>query len=112
MRVTQLIFLFSATSLIVTGFNFQRPVFPKTISLPKCTLPILASLVSVLVTPDISAAAAAAELKQYSNPRYHTGLFLSVDLIFFDIIEVHPILTLWYTRNVTTKLVTIISMHY
>jgi hypothetical protein len=90
MRVSQLIFLFSITSLIVTGFNFQRPVFPKTISLPKCTLPILASLVSVLITPDISAAAA--ELKQYSNSRYHTGLFLSVDLMFFDIIEVHPIL--------------------
>jgi hypothetical protein len=72
MRVSHLIFIFSITSLLVTGFNFQRPVFPKTISLPKCTVPILASLFSVLITPDISAAV---ELKQYSNPRYHTGLF-------------------------------------
>lgn len=86
MRSTLLIFTFSITSLIVTGFNFQRgPTFQKTISLslPKYTVPILASLISALATPGISEAI---DLKQYSNPRYHTGLSsLAILMLFVDI---------------------------
>ena len=68
--------------LTVASFNLQNKIKllfankPK-YALPGCAIPILGSLASVFLSPDL--AVAATELKSYSNERYHTVLSYPAD---------------------------------
>ena len=75
--------LLGSICLSVKGFNFQNKITtPLTNAvtkfvLPRCAVPILGSLIGIFLSPDL--AAAAPELKTYSNPRYHTVLSYPAD---------------------------------
>lgn len=81
--VTAVFFL--ASSLVVTGFNFQiKNLAPLPFQLPKISLrsaaaPVLGSLISIFLYAN--AAGAASEVKTYSNERYHTVLSYPADFV-------------------------------
>ena len=80
LRSALCLFLLSSICLSVKGFDLQRKIITPLgakFALPACTFPILGSLIGIFLSPDF--AAAAPELKTYSNPRYHTVLSYPAD---------------------------------